>query len=63
MKLQIAIVLLLTGIAYAAGSIKSICHVTHLGATDVGITCTNGADPTGHKYGDVLIISCGSPSK
>lgn len=59
MKLQIAIVLLLTGIAYAAGAIKSVCKVTHLGSNDVGITCTNGADPTGRKYGDVLIISCG----
>lgn len=31
----------------------------HLGPNAVAIVCLNGADPTGIKQGDVLIISCG----
>lgn len=39
---------------------KSIIKITHLGITDAGIVCLNGADPTGNKYGNVLIVSCGN---
>ena len=38
---------------------KNICKATHLGPMAVAITCLNGADPTGNKMGDTLIISCG----
>jgi hypothetical protein len=38
---------------------KAIYKVSRLSLTDVGISCTNGADPTGLKAGDTLIISCG----
>lgn len=37
---------------------KPVYKVTKLSLTDVGVTCLNGADPTGQKYGNVLIISC-----
>ena len=39
---------------------KYICKVSHLSVTSVGISCLNGADPTGQKLGDVLVISCGN---
>jgi len=39
---------------------KNVCKSTRLGPMAVAITCLNGADPTGRKYGDTLIISCGS---
>ncbi len=58
MKLAIA-VLLLTATLAASEHVKSIIHVSHLTPTEVGITCANGADPTGIKTGDVLVISCG----
>ena len=38
---------------------KYICKSTHLGVNAVAITCLNGADPTGTKVGNTLIISCG----
>jgi hypothetical protein len=56
-RITIAI-LLLVSVAVAARreyTIKS----SHLGLNAVAITCENGGDPTGKKYGDVLIISCG----
>jgi hypothetical protein len=40
---------------------RNVYKTTHLSATQVGITCLNGADPTGTKLGDLLVISCGKP--
>lgn len=37
---------------------KNVCKATHLGPYSVAISCTDGADPTGKKLGDTLIISC-----
>jgi hypothetical protein len=51
--------LLLLGTGYAADKPKNIYKVTHLSTTEVGISCLNGADPTGRKFGDVVIMSCG----
>ena len=56
----IAVYLLLAGaVAQAAERAQSIIHVSHIGTSTVGITCANGADPTGIKSGEVLLISCG----
>lgn len=41
---------------------KVVCKSTRLGPMAVAIVCLNGADPTGHKLGDTLIISCGKPA-
>ena len=52
--------LLMAGIVGAdCAKPKPIYKVTKLGLSEVGISCTNGADPTGQKIGDTLIISCG----
>lgn len=37
---------------------KNVAKATHLGMYEVAVTCTNGADPTAFKHGDMLIISC-----
>ena len=42
---------------------KVVCKATRLGPMAVAITCLNSADPTGHKLGDTLIISCGESAK
>lgn len=44
---------------YGAERIKAMYKITRLSTTEVGISCTNGADPTGTKFGDTTIISCG----
>lgn len=38
---------------------KPVYKVSRMSLTEVGITCLNGADPTGQKFGNVLVISCG----
>jgi hypothetical protein len=38
---------------------KPIYKITRLSVTEVGISCLNGADPTGRKIGDTVIMSCG----
>ena len=57
------VLLMLCGILYAAANSKSIIHVKQINPTDVGITCSNGGDPTGIMRGDVLIISCGTEAQ
>lgn len=60
MKLAIAVFILTASAGLLAGErAKSVIHVSHLTTNEVGITCANGADPTGIKTGDVLVISCG----
>ena len=39
---------------------KPIYKVSKFSLTEVGISCTNGADPTARKLGDILLISCGN---
>jgi hypothetical protein len=57
------IVLLLgftTGLALAAGSSTHyILNTKRLSTSEIALTCLNGADPTGTKIGDTVIISCG----
>lgn len=57
MKRIILAVIVLSALVMAES--KYICKVAHLGTNTVAITCTNGADPTGRKEGDILLISCG----
>lgn len=54
------VLLLLAGIAIAEGP-KNIYRVLKFGPNNVGIYCTNGADPTvmGNPTGHVLEVSCG----
>lgn len=49
----------LVSVMYGAERIKAMYKITRLSTTEVGISCTNGADPTGTKFGDTTIISCG----
>jgi hypothetical protein len=66
MKLKLALCLipilagLLFGLTLYGDSPKAHYKVTRLSPNDVGVACLNGADPTGHKVGDVLILSCGN---
>lgn len=53
MKFAIALLLL------AGSAPKPIYKITRLSSTEVGISCTNGADPTGRKVGETVIMSCG----
>jgi hypothetical protein len=46
-------------VEYTVARPKPICKVSRLGIYDIGVVCTNGSDPAGHKVGDLLIISCG----
>lgn len=40
--------------------LEPIYKVSRLSNTEVGISCMNGADPTGKKIGNTVIMSCGS---
>lgn len=42
---------------------KYICKVNHLGPYAISVNCLNGADATGTKIGDTLVISCADMSK
>jgi len=64
MKIKIAVCLIpvLAGLLFALtleGATKANYKVTRLSSNEVGISCLNGADPTGRKIGDTLILSCG----
>lgn len=60
MKLLLA-VLLLAGLAIATEGPRNIYRVLKFGPSNLGIYCTNGADPTvlGNPTGHVLEVSCG----
>lgn len=60
MRNKIAMVglLILAVTSVSANSGKVIYRVIKLSNTQVGISCTNGGDPTFRKVGDVLIIAC-----
>lgn len=53
------VLVLVLAYSLAASEPKYICKTSHLGPMSVAVTCLNGADPTGTKVGDTLIISCG----
>jgi hypothetical protein len=58
--LVLGVLLLVAGAAVAqAERAKALYKTVRLSYTQVGISCTNGADPTGTKIGELLIISCG----
>jgi hypothetical protein len=58
MKLKIAIAaLLLMGFAHGAAK-DYVLTTKRIGDYTVAIGCKNGADPTGNKYGEILLISC-----
>lgn len=52
-------------LALAVGAIaeriklEPVYKVTRISNTEVGIACMNGADPTGKKIGNTVIMSCG----
>lgn len=61
MKRLFTLVTILAVLALAAvAATKTICQVKRLSTSEVGISCANGADPTGTKIGDTVIISCGN---
>lgn len=57
-RILAATVLLIAAIAAYADKPKAIYKVTRLSVSQVGISCLNGADPTGNKVGDMVIMSC-----
>lgn len=61
MKRLLTLATILAALALAAGAAsKNICQVKRLSTNEVGISCANGADPTGTKVGETVIISCGT---
>ncbi len=54
----LAAVLILCGFVLGTES-KYILNAKRLSSAEEAISCSNGADPTGHTIGGVLIISCG----
>lgn len=38
---------------------KNLYKIMHISQSQVGVVCQNGADPTGVKMGELLVISCG----
>lgn len=51
----LATILILGGMAFAQeAKIKSIYKVFRLNPNEVGISCLNGADPTGRKDGGLV---------
>lgn len=51
-------VVLLGAAVLATGESKYVLSSKRLSSTAVALSCANGADPTGKKFGQVLIISC-----
>ena len=54
-----SLVLLFAVAIFAGEKPKNVYKLFHFSPTEVGISCQNGADPTGRKVGDLVIISCG----
>lgn len=53
-----AFTFLLLGCALMYATERSICKVVRLSTYTIGISCLNGAAPTGNKQGDTVIMSC-----
>ena len=60
MKRIIVAGLILTGICFAVEPSKFIIRVARVSSTEAAISCNNGAEPTGTKVGNTVIISCGT---
>jgi hypothetical protein len=56
--LTLTLAVLLFASALLAES-KYILNAKRLSSTEEAISCSNGADPTGVKVGNTLVISCG----
>ncbi len=59
MKRVFLAVLLLSAAALAGERSLRWIKSSYISDGSVAVSCKNGADPTGVKYGDTLIISCG----
>jgi len=57
--LAASLVLLFAVAVFADEKPKNVYKLFHFSPTEIGISCQNGADPTGRKVGDLVIISCG----
>lgn len=55
---KIVVVLMLCTLAGAVQA-KYVLNYKRLNTGTVAISCANGADPTGTKVGETVIISCG----
>ena len=57
----VGVVLLAIGIAIEPTQAESkyVLSSKRLSSTEVALSCSNGADPTGQKVGQTVIISCG----
>jgi hypothetical protein len=59
-KITIAVLILTCVCLAQEARVKYIAKSTHLGVNVIAVTCLNGADPTGTKAGqNVLLVSCG----
>ena len=56
--ITLAAVIALAQVSGTAES-KNILSGKRLSTTEVALSCSNGADPTGRKIGNTVIISCG----
>jgi len=57
--LAASLVLLFAVAVFAGEKPKNVYKLFHLSPTEIGVTCQNGADPSGRRVGDLVIISCG----
>lgn len=64
MKTKLIVAALILG-AFALGQStrKYNIKISHLDVNTISIVCLNGADPTGTKYGSLLLMSCGEIPK
>jgi hypothetical protein len=58
-KLCIVLAGMILLVTLAWGEGKYVLASKRLSSTEVAVSCANGADPTGQKIGNTLIISCG----
>ena len=59
MKKYLVLALLTVSTAYAAERVATVYKISRMSSTEVGISCNNGADPTGTKVGNTVVMSCG----
>jgi hypothetical protein len=55
----LTLALILTLAAIAGAESKYVLNSKRLSTSDLAVSCNNGGYPTGTKFGDTLIISCG----
>jgi len=54
-----SLVILFAVAVFAGDKPKNVYKLFHISPTELGISCLNGADPTGRKVDSLVIISCG----